>query len=85
MSAAQTAKQVMPYVFQSAFVLVAIVYVVFAGTIGVKAAIDQKEGWISAVLFSLMLLSLPFWVAAMYQVFLYLQGTPLESGFNGPS
>ena len=66
----------MQFVFQAAFVLVAIAYVAFASLLGIKAIIHRKEGWVSALLFSLMLLSLPLWIAAMYGVFLYLAPAP---------
>ena len=64
----------MRHLFQFAFLLALLVYLVFAGSIGVKALIHRQKGWVSAVVFSLMLLTLPLWIRLMYNVFLLISG-----------
>ena len=68
----------MQSVLQIAGLLTFVAYVFFAGSIGVMALIHRREGWLSALLFSAMLLSMPFWIGLMYLVFLHLSGTPAE-------
>ena len=55
---------------QFAGFLASIAYVVFCCTIAVKAVIHRRRGWISAVILSLLMLTLPLWVGAMYWAFL---------------
>ena len=64
----------MQYVLQAAFLLTLLVYVVFSASIGIMAFIHRRQGWGSAVLFSLMLLSMPVWIGLMYFAYIYFSG-----------
>ena len=60
-------------------------YIALTGAIGVQAVVYRKPGWITAVCFSLLLISLPLWIGAMYWAFTawndaYGQPPPWEAG-----
>ena len=66
------------YVFQSALLLTLFAYLALCGAIGVKALIYRRKGWVSGLLLSCMLVSLPFLVGLMYTLFLLFAGEQPE-------